>query len=72
MWKLKVNRFNRKPKGARPTGRIEMYEFFVEPQSPDDEFARLRQGIKDDMRQLFDEFIEKAIDGLCKDKISSQ
>jgi len=35
--------------------KIEVYELFVDPNSRNIELDRLRQGIKDDMRQLLDE-----------------
>jgi transcriptional regulator with XRE-family HTH domain len=42
---------------------IEMYELFVEPDVPHDELGRLRREIRDDVRQLLEEFIGKPPDG---------
>jgi transcriptional regulator with XRE-family HTH domain len=39
---------------------IAIYELFVEPDSPNEELERLRQAIRDDTKQLFEEFIGKA------------
>lgn len=47
---------------------METYQLFAVPVSPEETIVRLRQDIKDDMRQLLDEYIGKAVDGLCKDK----
>ena len=44
---------------------IEIYELFVDPLSPNKEFERLRQEIKDDTRQLLEEFLEKALNAKC-------
>ncbi|MDR1147852.1 MAG: helix-turn-helix transcriptional regulator [Spirochaetaceae bacterium] len=46
---------------------IEIYQLFVEPHSPNEELEQLRQEIKDDMKQLLNEFLEKAIHGICTD-----
>jgi transcriptional regulator with XRE-family HTH domain len=46
---------------------IEIYELFVEdPPPPNEELEQLRQEIKDDMKQMLDEFLEKALSGKCK------
>jgi len=45
---------------------IKTYELFIDPLSPNVELERLRQEIKDDMRQLLDEALEKAL--ACKPK----
>ena len=42
---------------------IEIYQLFVEPHSPNEELEQLRQEIKGDMKQLLDEFLEKALSG---------
>jgi transcriptional regulator with XRE-family HTH domain len=46
---------------------IEIYELFVETRSPNKELEQLRQEIRGDMKQLFDEFLEKALPGKRKD-----
>lgn len=51
---------------------IEIYELFMDSQSPANDFERMRQVIKEDMRQLLDEFIEKTVEGLCRDKTFSR
>ena len=43
---------------------IKTYELFIDPLSPNVELERLRQEIRDDMRQLLDEALEKAL--ACK------
>jgi transcriptional regulator with XRE-family HTH domain len=40
---------------------IEVYELFADPNSRNTEFEQLRQEIKDDMRQLLEEQLEKAL-----------
>jgi transcriptional regulator with XRE-family HTH domain len=45
---------------------IEIYQLFIEPHSPNEELEQLRQEIKDDMKQLLDEFWEKSIQADCK------
>jgi transcriptional regulator with XRE-family HTH domain len=46
---------------------IEIYELFLEePHSPNEELEQLRQEIKGDMQQMFDDFLEKALSGKCK------
>ena len=37
---------------------IEIYKLFVEPHSHNEELEQLRQDIKSDMKQLFEEFLE--------------
>jgi transcriptional regulator with XRE-family HTH domain len=44
---------------------IEIYQLFIEPHSPNEELEQLRQEIKGDMKQLLDEFLEKALSGKC-------
>ena len=39
---------------------IKTYELFIDPLSPNVEFERLRLEIKEDIRQLLDETLEKA------------
>jgi transcriptional regulator with XRE-family HTH domain len=46
---------------------IEIYELFIETYSLNEELELLRQEIKGDMKQLFDEFLEKVLSGKCKD-----
>jgi transcriptional regulator with XRE-family HTH domain len=46
---------------------IEIYELFITPHSPNEELETLRQEIKGDMRRLFEEFLGKSPDGMCKD-----
>jgi DNA-binding XRE family transcriptional regulator len=46
--------------------KIKTYELFLDPHSPKEEFNRLRLEIKEDMRQLLDETLEKAITYQCK------
>jgi transcriptional regulator with XRE-family HTH domain len=38
---------------------IEIYRLFMEPHSPNEELKQLRREIRDDMKQLLDEFLEK-------------
>jgi transcriptional regulator with XRE-family HTH domain len=45
---------------------VKTYELFIDPLSPNVEFERLRLGIKDDIRQLLDETLEKALAFQCK------
>jgi transcriptional regulator with XRE-family HTH domain len=45
---------------------IEIYELFITPHAPNKELQTLRQEIKDDMKQLLEEFLGKAPDGICK------
>ena len=45
---------------------IKTYELFMDPRSPNEEFQRLRLEIRDDMRQLLDEALEKALAAHCK------
>ena len=45
---------------------LKTYELFLDPLSPNVELERLRQDIKEDMRQLLDETLEKAF--ACKFK----
>jgi DNA-binding XRE family transcriptional regulator len=44
---------------------IKTYELFIDPLSPNVELERLRQEIRDDMRQLLNEALEKALSGKC-------
>jgi transcriptional regulator with XRE-family HTH domain len=43
------------------TLNIKMYELFIDPDSPNDEFERLRLDIREDMKKLLDEALEKAL-----------
>ena len=45
---------------------IKAYELFIDPLSPNEELERLRMEIKDDMKQLLDETLERALSFLCK------
>ena len=45
---------------------IKTYELFLDPHSPNQEFERLRLAIREDMRQLLDETLEKAMSYQCK------
>jgi transcriptional regulator with XRE-family HTH domain len=47
---------------------IEIHELFIDPFSSNNELEQLRQKIKGDTKQLFDEFLEKAISANCKGK----
>jgi len=38
---------------------IKTHELFIDPLTPNEEHDRLRQEIRDDLRQLLDEFLEK-------------
>ena len=42
---------------------IKTYELFIDPDSPNVEFEQLRQNIKDDMKLLLDEALEKIHSG---------
>jgi DNA-binding XRE family transcriptional regulator len=44
---------------------IEIYQLFVGSHSPNEELEQLRLEIRDDMRQLLNEFLEKALSGKC-------
>jgi len=44
---------------------IKTYELFIDPHAPNEELDRLRQGIRDDLRQLLDEFLEKILASQC-------
>jgi len=45
---------------------IKTYELFVDIIAPNKELQQLRQEIRDDMRQLLDETLEKALNLQCK------
>ncbi|MDR0730870.1 MAG: helix-turn-helix transcriptional regulator [Treponema sp.] len=45
---------------------IETYQLFAVAPSPDDTIERLRQVIRDDIRQVFGELVEKAVTEKCK------
>jgi transcriptional regulator with XRE-family HTH domain len=45
---------------------IEIYDLFLEPQSPNVERERLRQDVRNVTKLLLDEFLEKALTGECK------
>jgi DNA-binding XRE family transcriptional regulator len=45
---------------------IKTYELFIDPLSPNVELERLRQEIKNDMRQLLDEVLENVLTDKCK------
>ena len=45
---------------------INTYELFLDPLSSNVEFERLRQEIKDDMKQLLEETLEKVLSFHCK------
>jgi transcriptional regulator with XRE-family HTH domain len=45
---------------------IEIYRLFIEAHSPNEEFERLRQEIRADMKQLLDEFWEKNLHCVAK------
>jgi len=45
---------------------IEIYELFMDSLSPHAEFERLRLEIREDMRQLLDETLNKALLSQCK------
>ena len=47
---------------------IKAYELFIDPLSPNEEFERLRKEIRDDMKQLLDETLEKALAVKCKNE----
>jgi transcriptional regulator with XRE-family HTH domain len=40
---------------------VKVYELFMDPLSPNEELERLRLEIRDDMKQLLDETLDKAI-----------
>jgi len=44
---------------------IEIYELFIDPLSPNTELERLRHEVKNDTRQLLDEFLEKVLTIKC-------
>jgi transcriptional regulator with XRE-family HTH domain len=44
---------------------IEIYRLFMEPHSPNEELERLRQEIKEDMKQLLDEYFSKNLADNC-------
>jgi transcriptional regulator with XRE-family HTH domain len=44
---------------------IEIYELFIAPHSPNEELEQLRQEIKGDMKQILEEFLERAFDNIC-------
>ncbi|MDR1279162.1 MAG: helix-turn-helix transcriptional regulator [Treponema sp.] len=46
---------------------IEIYQLFLEPHSPNEELEQLRQEIRDDMKQLLNDFLEKNLSGKCMD-----
>jgi len=46
---------------------IKIYELFIDASSPNIELEQLRQEIKDDTRQLLDEFLQKALTEKCKE-----
>jgi transcriptional regulator with XRE-family HTH domain len=46
---------------------IETHELFITPHAPSEELETLRREIKGDMQRLFEEFLGKAPDGICKD-----
>ena len=51
---------------------LKTYELFIDPLSPNNvEFEKLRQDIKSDIRQMFDEVLEKAISCKCKEPAQS-
>jgi transcriptional regulator with XRE-family HTH domain len=45
---------------------IKTYELFIDPLAPNEEFERLRLEIREDMKQLLDETLEKALTSQCK------
>jgi len=45
---------------------IKIYELFIDPLSPKEDFVLLRQMIKEDMKLLLDETLEKALSSQCK------
>ena len=45
---------------------IKTYELFIDPLSPKDDFKLLRQGIREDIKLLLDETLEKALSSQCK------
>jgi len=47
---------------------IEVYELFIDPFSTGNKLQQLRQEIKGDIRQLLDEFMEKALTMKCENK----
>jgi DNA-binding XRE family transcriptional regulator len=46
---------------------IKTYELFIDPLSPNVELERLRQEIRNDMRQLLNEALENALSGKCNE-----
>jgi transcriptional regulator with XRE-family HTH domain len=50
---------------------INIHELFIDTSSPNNELEQLRQEIKDDTRQLLDEFLEKALSEKCKSTSAS-
>jgi transcriptional regulator with XRE-family HTH domain len=48
---------------------IKIYQLFMEPHSPNEELEHLRQEIRGDMKQLLNEYFEKALSGNCKDSL---
>ena len=45
---------------------IKTYELFIDPLSPNEELERLRKEIIEDMKQLLDKTLEKALAFKCK------
>ena len=45
---------------------IKTYELFIDPLSPKEDFTLLRQGIREDIKQLLDETLEKVLTTQCK------
>ena len=48
---------------------VEIYELFLDPQSPNKEFTRLREDIRDDMKQLCDE-VKQTVDEAIQKALS--
>ena len=46
--------------------KIKVYELFIDSLSPNEELERLRKEIKEDVRQLLNEFLEKTLASQCK------
>ena len=44
---------------------IKTHELFIDPLAPNEELEQLRQEIRDDLRQLLDEFLEKILASQC-------
>jgi len=45
---------------------IKTYELFIDPLAPNEELERLRQEIRSDFKQLFDEFMDNFLSSQCK------